>query len=436
MNNTPPLVWIKRMAAVRAQLRTPGFWMLMLILGAVGARLGYVLIAHTEGLHWGDELSYDRLAYNLSQGDGFCFVPGKPSLQRAPLYPLILSGFYTLFGQNYFLIRVMQALAGGLSVWLTILVARRLFIGWVGPLLAGAGFAFHPLLIFTTNLLYTETFYLLLLLIFTWSCFKLLEAAETSGRLGSASILWSIASGVILGLSILMKPNLLLLPPALLLWLWISLKNLPRALGLTVGLTLAAVVVVAPWTWRNYLVSNSYQGSGALVLVSANSGLNLWQGNHPEATGTAFPLDQVDPLPGLSDVERDQVYQQWAVEQIRSDVGRFFALIPQKLAKFFAALETSNRGRMLVRFGFLIDLGWGAFLLVALAGAILTVKRWREWALIDLLILYPAGLAAVFYGGTRYGRVTYPFLFFLAVETLLWVYRLLTTRRQKQSALG
>jgi hypothetical protein len=214
-----------------------------------------------------------------------------------------------------------------------------------------------------------------------------------------------------------MKPNLLLFSLILVFWLWFALRDFRRALLLGGLVALAMVGVVLPWTLRNYRVS------GAIVPVSANLGLNLWQGNHPEADGAAYPLNQVDPLEGYSEVERDQIYQQWALQQIQSDPGRFLALIPRKIGKFFAPLETSNRGRIPLRLGFVVDWGWVAFLGIAAWGFLRTLSRSREWVLIYLLILYPVGLAAGFYGATRYGMVVYPYLFLLVADPLVWMAR-------------
>jgi 4-amino-4-deoxy-L-arabinose transferase-like glycosyltransferase len=158
------------------------------------------------------------------------------------------------------------------------MLGQRLFGEMVPAVVAGCLFACHPLLIFATGLLYSETLYLFLLLLFTFSCLKM---AEGVGRKG-----WAVVGGLLLGTNVLMKPNLLLFPLALVLWLWFALRHFRRALmlGGLVALVLAAVVL--PWTFRNYRVS------GALIPVSANAGLNLWQGNHPDAEGAAYPLDK------------------------------------------------------------------------------------------------------------------------------------------------
>lgn len=386
-----------------------GRWWWLWIPGlGIGLRLVYVLLAGKSDLSWGDEVTYDLLAQNLLAGHGYCFVPGHPSLLRAPLYPLFLAGVYALFGHQYAVVLGVQALIGGLSTLMVVMLGRCLFDEVSPPVVAGCLFACHPLLVFATGLLYSETLYLFLLLLFTYSCLKMVKGPRRKR--------WAVAAGVLLGTSVLMKPNLLLLPLALLFYIWFVLRDFRRAMVLGGLVVLAMAVVVLPWTLRNYRVS------GALIPVSANAGLNLWQGSHPEANGAAYPLNQVNPLEGHSEVERDQIYRQWALEQIRSDPKRFLALIPRKIAKFFAPLQTSNRGQIPLRIGFLVNWGWAAFLGIAAWGLLRTmVDRPREWVLVYLLILYPVGLTAVFYGATRYGMVVYPYLFLLAADPLVWV---------------
>jgi 4-amino-4-deoxy-L-arabinose transferase-like glycosyltransferase len=388
----------------------------------IGLRLAYVLLAGKPELSWGDEVTYDLLARNMADGHGFCFVPGQPSLLRAPLYPAFLAALYALFGHHFMLALVVQALVGGLSALLLALVGRRLFDKPAPAILAGCALACHPLLIFTTGLLYSETLYLFLLLLFTYTCLRMVE--DTGKK-------WAVSGGFLLGLSVLMKPNMLLFPLLLGCWLWYTLRDLrqPLKLGLIVASLMA--VTIFPWVWRNYRVS------GAFVPVSANGGLNLWQGNHPEADGAAYPLDQVDPLPGYTEVERDSIYREWAVEQIRSDPLHTLSLLPRKLIKFFAPLETSNRGRIPTRLGPLVDLGWATFLGLAAWGAWRVQNRSRQWWLVYALILYPVLLTLAVYGGTRYGMVVYPYLFLLAAEPIAWLAWRLSTgnhRGYKQNA--
>ena len=86
------------------------YWWLWLAILAMGSRLLYVLAFCDDTLGWGDELTYDTLAWNLARGYGYSFVPDHPSLLRAPMYPMILSGLYGLFGHSYTVVRLAQVL--------------------------------------------------------------------------------------------------------------------------------------------------------------------------------------------------------------------------------------------------------------------------------------------------------------------------------------
>jgi 4-amino-4-deoxy-L-arabinose transferase-like glycosyltransferase len=406
---------VGRSAESQARARLVRRWSLPAIGAlAIALRLAYVLAAGKESLSWGDEFAYDALARSLAAGHGFVSAGGAPTLFRAPLYPLLLAGVYAAFGHSTLAAVIVQAVIGGLAAPLLVLLGRQLTRSDGMANLAGLMFACHPLLIFATGLLYSETVYLTILLIFTLMCLRMAK--------GRGSVGWALGCGAILGLSALLRPNMLLFPVALFAWLWISLRRLDRAFLLSAALVLAMAAVILPWTWRNYRVS------GAFVPVSANSGLNLWQGNHPEADGAAYPFDQVDPLPGTSEVERDAVYRSWALEEIRSDPGRILALIPRKVVKFFAPLETSNRGRVMLSLGPVVTAAWTAFLLIACLGFLLTVRRSSDWILVALLILYPLAVAMIFYGATRYGMVVYPYLFLLASVPLWQVAARLMTR--------
>jgi hypothetical protein len=88
--------------------------------------------------------------------------------------------------------------------------------------------------------------------------------------------------GVLTGLQILVRPDMLM--GALFCGIWliavlrkkVSKIELLKSFALTAAIALA---IVLPWTVRNYLVF------GKVVLVSANGGYNLWLGNNPSASG-------------------------------------------------------------------------------------------------------------------------------------------------------
>lgn len=381
-------------------------WLALLSGLAILVRLVYVLATRKTELSWGDEFVYDQLARNVLEHGCYCFVVGQPSLWRPPLYPLILAGLYALFGYNYMAVLVVQAVVGGLAVPLTVLVGEQMSGSRQAGWLAGLMLALHPVFIFTTGLLYSETLYMPLLLAFAYGCIRLIHVR-------GAAIALAFGVGVLLGLSVLMRPNLILFPAGLLLWSWAAFRSLHRAVWVTASITLGMALTILPWSIRNFAVT------GELVTVSANAGLNLLQGNHPNADGGALDIKYLDPWPELSEKERDDVYWQQGMEWIRDNPDKFFRLVPLKLYKFFSPLETSNRGQVLKQAAPLILAAFALFYLIALTGMMIAAKHWRMWLLAYLLIAYPALLAAVFYGGTRYGLVTQPFLALFAAEAVV-----------------
>ena len=188
-------------------------WILGLV--AVTLRLGYVLAVRRYALSWGDEFTYDQLAGNLLQGHGFCFVPGQPSLLRAPLYAGFLAGMYALFGHRFLPVFLLQALLGGLSAPLLAWIGTRISGDFRVGLIAGGLLALNPLFIFAVNLLYTETIHILLLLLMVtlWqTMFERTAEGNTASWTGPAAV-----SGLLLGLNNLLRPNMMLFPLCLLL---------------------------------------------------------------------------------------------------------------------------------------------------------------------------------------------------------------------------
>ncbi|MEZ4411122.1 MAG: hypothetical protein R3A52_32270 [Polyangiales bacterium] len=132
------------------------------------------------------------------------------------------------------------------------------------------------------------------------------------------------ATGLVLGLGGLVRPQTLLLAPMLAVMVgdggWRR-----RALAFArVGVACAAVVL--PWTARNCA-----QLDGC-ALVSVNGGSNLWIGADPAAQGgyrDLRPREGCDHVHG--EVAKDRCYGRLAVARIRRDPLGWISLVPAKL---------------------------------------------------------------------------------------------------------
>ena len=201
---------------------------------------------------------------------------------QPPLYPYFLAITFALFGENYYLPRLVQAAVGAAVCALLFLLGRRAFSPSVGWLAAGMAALYGPFIYFEGEFLPVglATFFNVgLLLVLLW--------AARGGGPGR----WLLA-GLLLGLSGLTVANVFLFAPVVLLWaiLFPPTASQPREAknGLSrralthprlfrlAGFVLGIALVVAPVTLRNRIVG------GEWVLVSHNAGVNFFIGNNPD----------------------------------------------------------------------------------------------------------------------------------------------------------
>jgi 4-amino-4-deoxy-L-arabinose transferase-like glycosyltransferase len=246
---------------------------LLLVCGvAAGVRAVYYL--ELRGSPWlehlfCDEFWFDGLAQQIARGQS----PGGGQVyDQPPAYAYFLASLYTLLGRDLPAVRLLQLLLGVVNVGLLYIVARRA----CGPTRAFVSAlifaAWGPMLFFEAQLLKTVlvVFFDLLLFYFLMRCLE---------RPGWR---WGLASGLALGASAITQPIALPFLPVLVSWGWLHLRGeasagLRRAwLRAGGALVLGVVLVVGTVTARNAIVA------GRAVLISSNSGINLYLGVGPD----------------------------------------------------------------------------------------------------------------------------------------------------------
>lgn len=224
----------------------------MLVLAVLAFALGSWAFVHS-GRPWqllsGDAYTYADIARRIASGRGFtvgALYPAElhygvsadhPSLLRAPLWPLVLAGFFTVLGARPEAIQLALGLLFVGNVLAALALASRL-AGRVAGALAGVAVASSPfLLAFTLDGLSELLFALLLTLV-------LLACAE--GRR-------PIVLGVLCGLAYLARPNGIAALPAAMLLLAIRRRS-PWPAVVCAG---AFAAVASPWWIRNGLVAGT-----------------------------------------------------------------------------------------------------------------------------------------------------------------------------------
>lgn len=354
---------------------------------------------------YGDAQGYHLLALNLLNGYGLSWDGQQPTSYRAPGYPAFLALMYCFTGSNLAIVRIIQAVLGALTCIPVFLLAKQL-AGPATAAISGFAVAFHPLLVYMTAWLYPETLFILLLWLALWT-FSHSVAPHTSWH--------ALFSGGLLGLAALIRPEVVALPLfcAIPLLGFRKQRHLLRQLLIVEAI---AILVVLPWSIRNMAVHRAF------VLITTNTGSNLYGGNNPDADG-GFTSDVPYILPRMTEVESDHELIQRAVQWIIHHPGDFISLLPQKFAKFFSplAMGTSEDIHLSGNLVFWVNVLYTLYLLLALGGAIL-LGIYQSKALLWLIapIAYFTCIALIFFGGTRFSLPIAPSLCIIVAYGLVW----------------
>jgi len=371
-----------------------------IILAAFLTRLGYVQARapRLDALLVSDMRTYHLLARNLLlhgyfglESEAFSFRAYRP-----PLYPFSLALIYAAAGVRLPAVRLTQALLGALSVWFLILLARRM-AGESAALLAGLLAALDLSLIHLSGVFLSENLYIplsLLLLLFLIRGFE-------EGKAG-----YCLLGGLCGGLAALCRPALLpflflsaILPGASVRGRKAKILSGMKGWALMI---LAAALVVAPWTVRNYRVL------GRVVPVSTNGGVMLWMGLHPGASGGYdFPREN-NPLYGMQDeVERDRLGTRESLRFVRENPGETLVLAGKKFILFWEFYPTTSSGKV-----FVVYLALGA------AGLFLSLRKWRRWLTIYLYAASFVGVHLLAHSSYRYRSPLHPIIALFSAVTL------------------
>jgi 4-amino-4-deoxy-L-arabinose transferase-like glycosyltransferase len=251
-------------------------WIAAILAVALAARSFWVAYAPadpTDGRHVDDTLFYHYSAAGLVKGSGYVDVwTGAETAQWPPGYSFFLAGLYWLFGPNVAVGWIANIVLGALTC-VAVYIAGCLILSRTAGTVAGLLLAVFPGHVFFSSLLLSETLFTFLVVV----AMTLTLLVARQGR--DAGILRLILLGVVVGAAALVRgQGLFLLIAAALFW-WFSTADWRRALRWTAVVGVTSLVVIVPWTIRNYVAMDGF------VFISTNAGGNLWLGNHEGANG-------------------------------------------------------------------------------------------------------------------------------------------------------
>lgn len=408
----------------------------------------------------GDGQYYAALGDRIARGLGYTWAWPDGVVTYAAHYPVgypaLIALSYRLFGASAASAMVMNALLGTLAAYAAhALLARRSPAHPNRALFGGLVVALHPALLFYTPALMTEGVTASLLVV----------ALALAMRGGLRDLIFG---AVVLGAATLVRPQCLLVAPALALagaGVGVPLRRLAVRAGLALAVTVA---VCAPWTARNCARMNR------CALVSVNGGWNLLIGAQTNDGGWQEVGVPVECREVFDEAGKDACFDGAAKREIGAHPGAWLARAPKKLSVTFdyfgaapwylhlangasfteddklrlAALETIASRALLA--AALLALGFAgaraqaarrAKLVVGLVTAlafVLALSRWA-WPAYGLFAVLGAivwartrdglfGFAAfavgatfvthaVFFGAGRYGLIVVPFVSLIALAS-------------------
>lgn len=329
-----------------------------------------------------DAKEYDTLGYNLSIGKGYINSEGEPTAFRPPIYPFFLGAIYFITGHDLLWVRLIQAILGAAICLFVYFIATIIFDEKKARLSAYLCCLYPPLIINTSQIL-TET-------LFTF--FLLLGILLIISK---KSLIKLMLSGAVFGLALLTRPFLIFFFPFL--YYWILSNNKYKTLKSMAVLTIGVLIILSPWTLRNYFELNSF------VPFSNVAGLTLYNSYIIAEKGFGFnSLEGVgDDYYKINDETKQNKYLlRKTTEYIKENP---FQVVRLSIIKGLLFIYPFDGYWYSISFGSKYNIFWGVTLCFSAVGIAISLKDndINKKLIYFLFLSFLVGIM-VFYGSPRF----------------------------------
>ncbi|MFT3789246.1 MAG: glycosyltransferase family 39 protein [Tepidisphaeraceae bacterium] len=325
VRHSPQFVSASTSAPARISPAVAGVTLIALVVVALALRVGAII--YLKGWETPRAMEHSAVAMSLATDGVFAWgtmgTRGPTSVQ-SPTYGFLLAGCFKLLGVGstaaYGAMLIFNAVLGAVSVGVVYALCRTLGFGRAVGLLAAAMLAVWPTQVYATTVAQA----IAVIICLTAGAITLFYKAVDTLSLGhwvGFSVLGCIAA--------LTEP--ILLPfmglSGVLILFW---RGVPLSFRIRNALILfiTAIVVLGPWTLRNYEVHHK------LIVIKSQYWWNLFKTNNPYATGTdrlAIPPEKLAQRANLDPkLARDD-----SVDQGR----QFDTLSPEQYTELFDKTE-------------------------------------------------------------------------------------------------
>jgi tetratricopeptide (TPR) repeat protein len=409
-----------RLDRLDSMLSANSRWLVALFVGSFLLKLIYV-VQSADALRVTVPIMDSEYYYNMASDILDGRVIRDDAFFMGPLYPYVLAVLLGVFGKSIAIVRVVQILAGALTVVLTYLVGKKAFRPSVA-LLGAVLLALYG----------TITFYEGQLLMMWLGTLLNMTALFTLYRWQDRPGLKKyVLVGVLIGLSALARANILVFLVVVVVWIAVVPGERRRLPG--VGVLLVSVLVtILPATLHNYLASRDF------VPITSNGGVNFYVGNSEDATGIFYPPKGINLVTDDAvkkyverhlgrEVKASELSRYWyseAFDFMREHPGQALKLLLRKTAMYLNGYEMpqiesydvarrdhSALRALFVNFWMLISLG--------LIGMVYSIKDWRRQFLLYGYVLAFSASVILFFITARYRAQIAPVLALYAAQTLI-----------------
>ena len=323
---------------------------IQLVLAALGFVLciGMIYMTGRDNADFADSIDYITAARMLLENGSYP-VTGGLNFFRAPLFPMFMALIWSVTGESFFAVKVVQSVLHALTVLMVVRSARLLSGSTLVSLLSGLMFAVNPFFLSQAAAIQTEALQTFLMVLALMLLIQML-VSEDGFDLKTAA-----AAGFVFGLGALCKNAPLAI--CILFAVVIAVMCYRRKNSVVAAVILVAAMFVAILPWSFYNVKTK----GEFILINDSGGFIPWIGNHPAnlriyegqfssreetqqyqdyigKTLAAEQLAEFERTNGysrLSYKEREALWRQKAIENAMAEPGPTARLIGWKLLAFW-----------------------------------------------------------------------------------------------------
>ncbi len=375
----------------------------------------FIFITGDNFKYW-DEKDYHTISSNIIEKGKFSRYGDVNNACRPPGYPFFLATLMIL-SKNVIFIKLIQLCLYYLSAFLIYKITFLIRHNHNISLLSSVLFLLYPSILYIVNTLYPQILYMFLFLLLMYLLL-----------LKSKSIYIYSIIGIINGFLIFVIPIHILFLPIIIFLIW-KLNNKSN-LYKSIIVFLLTIIVLLPWSWRNYKIFQEF------VFISTNGGQNLLCGNSPKTkpnSGTTTNISEYideNVIKNLNQAKLDRYYREKALSFIKQKPLHYIGLYFKKFLNYFNYqnnLTTKNQSTIenpSTKLKFIvIAVTWFPILFLSIFGFIIKEIRKNTTNIYLILVFVFSGLFySIFFTRIRFRSPYVPFLIIIASQTIFFLY--------------